>query len=110
MYLNEVFRGRYVSQPPVTEFPNAEYLNELMIVGTAGSPLPCPPSMSNSFAGRTVEQKRAFAQALTEAAVRTHRRRAGLGGHHLHRRRAPRLGHRRPPVERPARRPAAREN
>jgi GTP cyclohydrolase I len=33
MYLNEVFRGRYVSQPPVTEFPNAEYLNELMIVG-----------------------------------------------------------------------------
>ncbi len=33
MYLNEVFRGRYVSQPPVTEFPNAERLNELMIVG-----------------------------------------------------------------------------
>jgi GTP cyclohydrolase I len=33
MYLNEVFRGRYVLQPPVTEFPNAEYLNELMIVG-----------------------------------------------------------------------------
>ena len=33
MYLNEVFRGRYVAQPPVTEFPNAEYLNELMIVG-----------------------------------------------------------------------------
>ncbi|MFN4140850.1 GTP cyclohydrolase I [Aestuariivirga sp.] len=33
MYLNEVFRGRYVGEPPVTEFPNAEYLNELMIVG-----------------------------------------------------------------------------
>ena len=33
MYLNEVFRGRYVAQPPVTEFPNAECLNELMIVG-----------------------------------------------------------------------------
>jgi len=33
MYLNEVFRGRYVPQPPVTEFPNAERLNELMIVG-----------------------------------------------------------------------------
>jgi GTP cyclohydrolase I len=33
MYLNEVFRGRYVLQPSVTEFPNAEYLNELMIVG-----------------------------------------------------------------------------
>lgn len=33
MYLNEVFRGRYVPQPSTTEFPNAEGLNELMIVG-----------------------------------------------------------------------------
>jgi len=33
MYLNEVFRGRYVPQPAVTEFPNVEHLNELMIVG-----------------------------------------------------------------------------
>ena len=33
MYLNEVFKGRYVEQPPLTEFPNAEHLNELMIVG-----------------------------------------------------------------------------
>ncbi len=33
MYLNEVFKGRYVSEPSVTEFPNAEHLNELMIVG-----------------------------------------------------------------------------
>ncbi len=33
MYLNEVFRGRYAAAPPVTEFPNASYLNELMIVG-----------------------------------------------------------------------------
>ncbi|MDN3575461.1 GTP cyclohydrolase I [Chitinimonas viridis] len=33
MYLNEVFKGRYVVQPPVTEFPNVEHLNELMIVG-----------------------------------------------------------------------------
>ena len=33
MYLNEVFRGRYVHQPAITEFPNAEHLNELMIVG-----------------------------------------------------------------------------
>jgi GTP cyclohydrolase I len=33
MYLTEVFRGRYMPAPPVTEFPNAEYLNELMIVG-----------------------------------------------------------------------------
>lgn len=33
MYINEVFRGRFVPSPPVTEFPNAERLNELMIVG-----------------------------------------------------------------------------
>ena len=33
MYLNEVFRGRYLAAPPVTEFPNVEGLNELMIVG-----------------------------------------------------------------------------
>ena len=33
MYLTEVFRGRYEAAPAVTEFPNAEHLNELMIVG-----------------------------------------------------------------------------
>ncbi|MFN0161507.1 MAG: GTP cyclohydrolase I [Burkholderiales bacterium] len=33
MYLNEVFRGRYHPEPAVTQFPNAERLNELMIVG-----------------------------------------------------------------------------
>jgi GTP cyclohydrolase IA len=33
MYLTEVFRGRYVPSPSVTEFPNASNLNELMIVG-----------------------------------------------------------------------------
>jgi len=33
MFLTEVFRGRYVQMPSVTEFPNAERLNELMIVG-----------------------------------------------------------------------------
>ena len=33
MYLNEVFKGRYVEPPRITEFPNAEHLNELMIVG-----------------------------------------------------------------------------
>jgi GTP cyclohydrolase I len=33
MYLNEVFKGRYVAPPTITEFPNAEHLNELMIVG-----------------------------------------------------------------------------
>ena len=33
MYVNEVFRGRYVSAPALTEFPNVERLNELMIVG-----------------------------------------------------------------------------
>ena len=33
MYLTEVFQGRYVRAPAITEFPNAERLNELMIVG-----------------------------------------------------------------------------
>ncbi len=33
MYVKEVFRGRYTHAPALTEFPNAEYLNELMIVG-----------------------------------------------------------------------------
>jgi GTP cyclohydrolase IA len=33
MYLTEVFGGRYVPAPSVTEFPNAEHLNQLMIVG-----------------------------------------------------------------------------
>jgi GTP cyclohydrolase I len=33
MYVNEVFRGRYVQQPAITEFPNVSHLNELMIVG-----------------------------------------------------------------------------
>ena len=33
MYLTEVFKGRYEPMPPVTEFPNVEHLNELMIVG-----------------------------------------------------------------------------
>jgi GTP cyclohydrolase I len=33
MYVKEVFNGRYVTSPQITEFPNAERLNELMIVG-----------------------------------------------------------------------------
>ncbi len=33
MYINEVFNGRLVPAPTITEFPNAEHLNELMIVG-----------------------------------------------------------------------------
>jgi GTP cyclohydrolase I len=33
LYLNEVFQGRYVKAPRITEFPNAEQLNELMLVG-----------------------------------------------------------------------------
>jgi GTP cyclohydrolase I len=33
MFVDEVFRGRYVGAPKVTEFPNASRLNELMIVG-----------------------------------------------------------------------------
>jgi len=33
MYVDEVFRGRYLPMPAVTEFPNVSRLNELMIVG-----------------------------------------------------------------------------
>jgi len=33
MFIEEVFRGRYVAAPKVTEFPNFSRLNELMIVG-----------------------------------------------------------------------------
>ena len=33
MYVNEVFKGRYVASPSITEFPNVGHLNELMIVG-----------------------------------------------------------------------------
>jgi GTP cyclohydrolase I len=33
MYVSEIFRGRYVPIPKVTEFPNAAHLNELMIMG-----------------------------------------------------------------------------
>ena len=33
MYLTEIFKGRYHPMPEVTEFPNVEQLNELLIVG-----------------------------------------------------------------------------
>jgi GTP cyclohydrolase I len=33
MYVKEVFAGRYIEAPRITEFPNAERLNELLIVG-----------------------------------------------------------------------------
>jgi GTP cyclohydrolase I len=33
MFLTEVFKGRYHAMPAVTEFPNVEQLNELLIVG-----------------------------------------------------------------------------
>lgn len=33
MFLTEVFKGRYHPMPEVTEFPNVEQLNELLIVG-----------------------------------------------------------------------------
>lgn len=33
MFLHEVFKGRYQQKPVLTEFPNVERLNELMIVG-----------------------------------------------------------------------------
>ena len=41
MYVKEVFKGRYTHAPVLTEFPNAEYLNELMIVGPITVPSAC---------------------------------------------------------------------
>ena len=41
MYLNEVFAGRYEPAPPMTEFPNVEKLNELMVVGPITSRSAC---------------------------------------------------------------------
>jgi GTP cyclohydrolase I len=33
MFVTEVFRGRYVPMPAVTEFPNASHLDQLMLIG-----------------------------------------------------------------------------
>lgn len=33
MFVNEVFAGRYVEKPEMTEFPNVSHLNELMVIG-----------------------------------------------------------------------------
>lgn len=33
MYLREVFAGRYVGQPKITEFPNAKHLDQIYTVG-----------------------------------------------------------------------------
>jgi len=55
MYLQEVFRGRYIAEPAVTEFPNAEHLNELMIVGPIAVRSACShhlcPIMGRLFVG-----------------------------------------------------------
>jgi GTP cyclohydrolase I len=45
MYVQEVFGGRYATQPKITEFPNVEHLNELMIVG----PITVRSSCSHHF-------------------------------------------------------------
>lgn len=46
MYLKEVFAGRYTAPPEITKFPNAEHLNELMIVG----PITVRSACSHHFA------------------------------------------------------------
>ena len=45
MYVQEVFGGRFAAQPKITEFPNVEHLNELMIVG----PITVRSSCSHHF-------------------------------------------------------------
>jgi hypothetical protein len=47
MFTNEVLSGRYDPMPPVTEFPNIERLNELMIVGPVLVRSVCGSSLSN---------------------------------------------------------------
>jgi GTP cyclohydrolase I len=49
MYIDEVFRGRYQPIPAVTEFPNAERLNELMIVGPIAVRSACSHHMCPIF-------------------------------------------------------------
>ena len=39
MYINEVFRGRYVTSPTVTEFPNAETITGHRVSGVQGTPV-----------------------------------------------------------------------
>jgi GTP cyclohydrolase I len=49
MYIDEVFSGRYREMPSVTEFPNAERLNELMIVGPISVRSACSHHMCPIF-------------------------------------------------------------
>jgi GTP cyclohydrolase I len=49
MYIDEVFAGRYRPMPAVTEFPNAERLNELMIVGPISVRSACSHHMCPIF-------------------------------------------------------------
>ena len=37
MYLQEVFKGRYLTAPTITEFPNAEHLNDIPAYNTKTS-------------------------------------------------------------------------
>ena len=50
MFVEEVFRGRYVPMPAVTEFPNVERLNELMIVGPITVRSACSTTCARSSA------------------------------------------------------------
>ena len=45
MYIQEVFGGRFAKQPKITEFPNVEHLNELMI----GGPITVRSACSHHF-------------------------------------------------------------
>jgi len=65
--LMEVFRGRYTEMPPITEFPNVEHLNELMIVGPSRAqrllapPVPDPrQGLDRRAAQRALEPDRAL--------------------------------------------------
>src|SRR6266403_623507 len=49
MFVDEVFRGRYVPEPGITQFPNIEHLNELMIVGPVIIRSTCPHHLCPLF-------------------------------------------------------------
>jgi GTP cyclohydrolase IA len=99
MFVGEVFRGRYHPMPAVTEFPNVERLNELMIVGpitvrSACSHHLCPiigkvwigilPNEHSNLIG--LSQVRAHLRLDHEPAADP-----GRGGHHAGRRAAERV-------------------
>ena len=56
MFVQEVFRGRYVEQPTLTKFPNVSRLNELMIIGPITVRSACLSHHGSDLDWRSAEQ------------------------------------------------------